>query len=177
MTCPDDFKVFNLRDFDRDSKKIESGIDKGIRVKGWNILEIKASSNELEGDNPHFFGYSETPLISESAKEALLKFEPNMEFLPVFDYETEKTYYLVNILKIIDAIDYERSIFRKLPSGLVVGLEKYAFKDTAKDEPIFKIYLNNRVKTTEVFVNDVFKESVETNNLKGFKFIEIFKFE
>lgn len=42
-----------------------------------------------------------------------------------------------------------------------------------KTLPIFKIYLNNSVMTTSIFLNDIFKKAIEDNNLEGFDFIEV----
>ncbi len=100
MTMPDEYKSFNLRDFAQDKSKVACKIDKGIKVEDWEVLYISASNSEEEGDNPYFFGYSETPLFSESSKEALSEYIDYLDFLPVVEYETNKMYYLINTEKL-----------------------------------------------------------------------------
>lgn len=97
--------------------------------------------------------------------------------MPVVDCKTKIEYYLVNILNIIDGIDYNQSKFKKLSFDIIVDVTDYVFKNIVKDIPIFKIYLDGVIATTNIYVNDVFKKTIEDNNLKGFNFIEIFKFD
>lgn len=113
-------------------------------------------------------------LISKNAKDILSnRFKDYVQFLPVFDCETKVQYYFLNILKIIDGINYEKSKFKKLSSGLIVDVIDYEFEKIVKDIPIFKIYLNYTVMTTSIFVNDIFKKVIEDNHLEGFDFIEV----
>jgi hypothetical protein len=62
-------------------------------------------------------------------------------------------------------------------TGLRVGFEKYSFyQEKVEDEHIFRIYLDDRIQS-KVFVTDQFKETVESNHLTGFKFIEVWNSE
>lgn len=96
----------------------------------------------------------------------------SVEFIPAIYEDT--TYYIINILSIADAIDYERAEFRKLSTGVVVGMEKYSFhEEKLKGLNIFVTTLYGKIQTTKVYVTSEFKETVEKNKLLGFKFIEV----
>ena len=86
----------------------------------------------------------------------------------------DEKYYLVNILKVIDAIDYENSTLEKLSSGFVIGIEKYVFKEEfLQGQHLFKTLLDDTIMATDVFVSDKFKSTVEEAGLVGFKFTEV----
>lgn len=114
-----------------------------------------------------------TYVFSEKAKDCLEELIRGcVEFIPAVFENT--TYYIINILSIADAIDYEKAEFQRLSTGLVVGLEKYSFhEERLKGLNIFVTTLNGYIQSTEVFVTSEFKKVVEKNKLLGFKFIEV----
>lgn len=123
--------------------------------------------------------WSETSILVFS-KEAVCVLnnilDESVEIIPL-DCD-DREYFILNVLSIIDAIDYTKSNFRKLDTGLVVGFDKYSFlEDEVKDKHIFKVLLNNKVYTTEIFVSETLKNIVEEHKLKGFKFIEVWDSE
>ncbi len=118
-------------------------------------------------------------MISEKAKQVL---EPligdNVEFLPLLRNSTSEVYYLVHVLNVLDAIDGDKAIFKKLITGLVVGCEKFAFDfNTVQNEMIFKVYINGKIHPTVVFISDELKALIEQSELKGFGFIEVWDSE
>lgn len=136
-------------------------------------MEVEIVEGELASDLPKLWSASGTMLISEKAKKYLESLISDcVEFIPL-KYQSV-TIYIVNILRITDAIDYENAIFRRLDSGLVVGLESYSFV-TSKIQGfnMFKLMLNDRIYSTEIFVTSEFKTRVEENKLLGFKFVEV----
>ena len=135
--------------------------------------QIELIEGKSKTDCPMFWSATGTPLISKYAAEVLCEvFGDDVELLPV-QYGDE-VYFIVNILAVLDAIDYERSTFRKLTTGLVVGLEEYKLiPKVIKNHKILKLVLNGRTMATEVFVNQEFKYKVESSGLKGFKFVEV----
>jgi len=134
---------------------------------------IELVEGEEKTDYPKFWSASGIPLINKKSAESLIKIISGDAELVSVDY-VDGDYYIVNILSVLDAVDNDKSVFRKLDTGLVVGLERYELKSQIIDgHNIFKLYLNGRIMTTEVFVSDIFKKAVEEVQLKGFKFVEV----
>ena len=136
-------------------------------------MEVEVVEGKLISDLPKFWSASGTMLFSEKAKKCLESLISNcVEFIPLIF--PNRTVYIVNILSVVDAIDSDNTVFRKLDSGLVVGLEKYSFV-TRKLEGynMFKLMLNDRIYSTEVFVTSEFKKRAEESKLIGFKFLEV----
>ena len=135
--------------------------------------QIELVEGENKTDCPKFWSASGTPLLSKNATEVLCEsLGDDVELIPV--QCGDEIYFIVNVLSALDAIDSEKSVFRKLATGLVVGLEEYILiPEVIKNHSIFKLMLNDRIMTTEVFVNEEFKDKVESNKLKGFKFVEV----
>ena len=89
-------------------------------------------------------------------------------FVGTVDFN-EKEYFGINVITVLDAIDYEKSIYKTYRDGKrIMAFEKYVFLPTViEDVSMFKILDE---KTRYAFVSDEFKQTVEKNNLLGFKF-------
>ena len=115
-------------------------------VKDWKTLSVQRMEPEKGlklSDAPGFF----MPVFSKQAVECLKPLiDKNVEFLPL-DFK-EKEYYGVNVITVLDAINYERS-------EVVDGV------------PIFKIPDERR---RWAFVSEEFKQAAEENHLTGFIF-------
>ncbi|MBN2878406.1 MAG: hypothetical protein JXN65_02140 [Clostridia bacterium] len=137
------------------------------------INKIEVIEGEERGDHPKIWNLMFIPAISRKGKEAIKDLvKNNCEFVR-FTHKNEP-YYLINILTVLDAVDYEKSVLDIYNTGLVVGFKKHAFKkDVIEGHNIFKIYLNGKIVNTEIFVSDDFKKVVEQAELKGFKFVEV----
>ncbi|WP_018768263.1 imm11 family protein [Bacillus sp. 105MF] len=177
----DDYESFQLLNFDEDHKKyIDGKVDSITRLADlWGNILIECVEGDKPSDCPKFWGGTGTPMVSEKAKKFL---EPligtNVEFLPLIHNVTGKVYYIVHVLNVLDAIDNEKAIFEKLSTGLVIGYEKFAFvPNVIQNEMIFKIYLNNIMYATSVFVSDELRNAILESDLKGFKFIEVWDSE
>lgn len=136
-------------------------------LKQWKAFPVKRMEPEKGlalSDAPGFT----IPVFSRRALECL---EPliseNVEILPL-NFE-EKEYLGINIITILDAIDYENSIYKTYRDGKrIMAFNKYVFlPNIVENVPIFKI---SDEKTRYAFVSDEFKQTVEKNNLSGFKF-------
>lgn len=136
-------------------------------LKQWKPIQVKRMEPEkgLElSDAPGFI----FPVFSRRALNCL---EPlinkNVEILPL-DFD-EKEYFGINIITVLDAIDYEKSIYKTYRDGKrIMAFKKYDFlPDVIKGIPIFKILDE---KTRYAFVSDEFKQIVEKNELIGFSF-------
>ncbi|WP_169090862.1 imm11 family protein [Paenibacillus sp. PL91] len=77
---------------------------------------------------------------------------------------------MINVVNLIDAVDYSRSIPERQLRGKVKGFKKLNFIDEKVEmQTIFKI---PEFPYTRVYVSDKFRDVVLASNLKGFEFIE-----
>ncbi|WP_166241034.1 imm11 family protein [Paenibacillus turpanensis] len=109
------------------------------------------------------------PIFNDRTVKALKPYlDSNVELLPL--KHPTKMFYAVNVIRVIDALDYEKSVVEYVEGNpnLFKGVSQFAFKlEAIRDYPIFKI---PEYKKLRVFVTDSFKEAVEANHLKGFTF-------
>lgn len=139
----------------------------GNSIKGvWRKLKVKKISNKKErilGDAPGFT----IPVFSTKALNALLPLIKNdVEILPIDCDGLEL--YGINVLSVIDAIDYKLSDYETFRDGKrILAFHKYVFRSKQiKDRNIFKIPDERR---REAFVSQLFYDTVVNNGLKGFK--------
>jgi len=81
--------------------------------------------------------------------------------------------YGINVLSIIDAVDYELSTYRTYRDGKrIMSFKKISFKeDKVHDTNIFKVI---DLKRGDIYVSEEFYNAVIKNNLKGFKMIKVY---
>lgn len=88
----------------------------------------------------------------------------------IFRLENEnEIFYVINVTDVIDCLDYEKSELKLFPSsGRVMRVIRYAFRtEKLKNATIFKLpEFPNGIS----YVTERFKNVVEENNIKGFKF-------
>ena len=113
------------------------------------------------GDAP---GFSLLPVFSRKALDCLLPLIQNhVEILPL---DFEKEFFAINVITVLDCIDYDRSIYNMFSDGKrIMAFKKYAFTSEINGSPIFKTIDENRRRG---FVSEEFKRIVEANKLKGF---------
>lgn len=172
-----EYESFQLVNKDRQFlKEFKCKILSGNHLNGeLDNMEVEILEGGLASDLSKFWSASGTMIFSQKSKENLENLISNcVEFIPLI--HQNKKVYMVNVLSIVDAIDYDNAILRKLDSGLEVGVEVYSFV-TSKIEGynMFKLMLNNRIYTTEVFVTSEFKKVVEESKLLGFKFQKVWE--
>lgn len=136
-------------------------------LKNWKPIKVKRMEPEKElnlSDAPGFI----FPVFSGKALRCLeTLIYKNVEILPL-DFN-EKDYFGVNVITVLNAIDYDKSIYKTYRDGRrIMAFKKYVFlPEVIKDISIFKI---TDEKMRYAFVSDEFKQTVEKNNLLGFKF-------
>lgn len=83
-----------------------------------------------------------------------------------------KIFYVVNVIDIIDCLNYDKSELKYFSSsGRVMDVEKYVFKtEKLKNATIFKL---PEFPKGISYVTEEFKKAVEENNITGFKFKEL----
>lgn len=126
MTGFESFKLINEdKEFLRNFKKEMSN---GEKKKGkLDNLEIEMIDIGELSDLPMFWNYTGILVFSERAKKYLESYLKDcVEFIPLLYKHIN--YYMLNVIKVVDAINYDSATFRKLDTGLVVGIDKYSFK-------------------------------------------------
>ena len=135
----------------------------------WTPLPVKRMEPEKGldlGDASGFIGFPAFNQKALSALEPLIR--DSVEVLPLAF--KEKPYWGINVVSVLDVLDYSKSIYRIFPNtNKIAIIEKYAFRNCAelKKHNIFKIIDEPQ---TRPFVSDEFKNAVEQNNLTGFLF-------
>jgi hypothetical protein len=112
--------------------------------------------------------------FSDKAVEFLMPFlEGNAQMLPVKHHT--QNYKLINVTNVKDAINYNISELKKIPTGRLIGINRFVFKeDVIKNQYIFKIPY---FVTSYIFVSDSFRQAVIDNKLTGFDFVELWDSE
>ena len=112
-----------------------------------------------------------TGIINEKAYKILYPYLKNHS--QIFRLKNEnKIFYVINVIDVIDCLDYEKSELKLFPSsGRVMRVIKYAFRtEKLKNATIFKLpEFPNGIS----YVTEEFKKIVEENNITGFKFKEL----
>ena len=166
------FKLINEdKEFLRHFKQKMSSGEKQNRE--FDNLKIEIIDTGKSSDSPRFWNYIGTLVFSERAKNCLEDcLKDCVEFIPL-KYE-QINYYMLNVVRIVDAIDYDSAAFRRLDTGLVVGMDKYSFRtDAINNLHMFKVFLNGRIYDSEIYVSSELTERIEELNLAGFKFTEV----
>ena len=136
-------------------------------MENWKPIKVKRMEPEkhLElSDSPGFV----ITVFSKFALECLLPLIKDYVEVLKPDFE-EGEYFAINVIKVIDAIDYEKSKYTKFRDGKrILAFDKYVFiPEKVSEIPIFKI---SDEKHRWPFVSDELKRIIEANNLTGFNF-------
>lgn len=146
----------------------------GVPVKERNFAKIYPSKYKDEIDKPIGDVFSveiSSFILNEKSYKVLYPYLKNHS--QVFKIKSDnKIFYVVNVTDIIDCLDYEKSELKCFPSsGRVMRVIKYVFKiEKLKNTTIFKL---PEFPKGISYVTENFKNIVEENNIKGFKFKEL----
>lgn len=169
------FEVDKYNFFDGDKIKIE----KNIHFKGkslidvWENIDVDTYYKKKKIPDGIRFTYG-AALFNDKALEKLsLYLDGKVEILP-FYHEGIK-YHVINVLNVIDAVDYDKSVFDRRVDGEIASFSKYVLREeVVKNQHIFKVPVQN---TLMIHVSDEFKKCVEDSKLKGFIFEELWDSE
>lgn len=132
----------------------------------YSPVEVTFSGDGLLCDNMSLASGAST--FSKKAVDLLMPIMGSqVEVLPL-SFKT-KQYFLVNVINILDCIDYDASEFERYePNGRIMFFHKYSFRED-------KLLKSNIFKTTDEpegipFVTDAFVDFVKKSDLTGFKF-------
>ena len=126
----------------------------------------------------NFPGWSSGIVCDAEAITILKKLiSEHAEFLPLaFTSSTiiDTTYSAINVLRILDCLDYKRSEFTYFKNtGNIRKVRKFEFKpNSIGGVSIFKLPILRSIRT---YVTDEFKELVEDNNLTGLRFGKVWE--
>lgn len=136
------------------------------RSDTWVPIDVQVIEDRRKSDTPGLS--SGVPVLSPRAIEVLKDLMGDkVEILPLRCRKGE--YYAINVLDVLDCIDYEKAEFERFESsGRIMLFNKYAFNpDCVNGKHIFKI-VDEPVRRP--FVSDEFRNRVLDNELVGFKF-------
>jgi len=146
----------------------------GERVENRKFDLIRPSEYKDEIDKPIGDVFSIEPssyIINEKAYDILYPYLKN--HCQIFKINNDgATFYVINVTDLIDCLDYDKSEIKRFPSsGRVMRVIKYVFKiEKLKNVTIFKL---PEFPKAISYVTEKFKNVVEENNIKGFKFKEL----
>lgn len=134
--------------------------------KNKEVVRLEPEKKLAFSDAPGLLAH--LPVFSEKAIGVLNKFlENTCEVLPLEN--SEDNFYAINIITVLDCIDYENSEFKLFKDGKrIMRFKKYSFiKNEIQDQHIFKIK-DEPLGTP--FVSDEFRDMVMSSELSGFVF-------
>jgi tetratricopeptide (TPR) repeat protein len=131
----------------------------------WIPIPVRFEKSQQRGDFPSLV--SHIPVFSERALHVLKPLvADNIEVLPLECQE--EPLYAINVLDLVDCLDYSRSKVRRFPSGGIMFIEKYAFKEGSIDgHHLFKV---EEAPLKGVLASNRLKSLVEQNGLLGLVF-------
>ncbi|WP_240421754.1 imm11 family protein [Paenibacillus periandrae] len=137
-------------------------------LNNWQAIKIKPYELAPRSDAPTFIAAA--PLFSAKAVDVLRPIISNfVEILPT-EFIRED-YFIINVLNVLNCVDYDSSSIVKYRSGRIMRFEKYEFFPEIVDQQhIFKI---TDISRQAVFVSSEFKEEVIKSGLTGFRFEEV----
>ncbi|MGF7046897.1 hypothetical protein J2T13_001399 [Paenibacillus sp. DS2015] len=115
------------------------------------------------------------PVISERVKEVIAPVVSNeTEILPLI--HDDLNLHVLNIINVLDCVDWERTDSRRYKDGSWADFNKLVFdlNRIPDNTYMFKI---KEVATVTVYVTEAFKYLIESNNLKGLDFCEVYDSE
>jgi hypothetical protein len=119
-----DVQLFNFnKDFDAYISKLS-----GTRpiVNEWGDVKVYTVEEGKENDFPKFWGDIHVPVLSEKAVNVVHDLiKDKVEVLPLT--HPKHKYFVIHVLNVVDAIDYENAVVKELVSGLRVSFKKYSF--------------------------------------------------
>jgi hypothetical protein len=170
-TDMDKFKYLGVKPYETTEEEIELYDSISLtRVKDvWNPITLKLYGKGKRGDCPYLIGH--LPVFSEKIIGFLdYLIHDSVEYLPI-NCPGNVKYYIVNVLKVVDCIDYDKAKIERYYNGEIRRFEKFAFKkELLQGIHIFK---TPELAYTLVFVSEEFVNKANEFGLLGFDFEEV----
>ena len=144
----------------------------GQPIENWESVELYPSKHYTEIGKEIGDVYSieiSSVVVNEKCFNVLSSYlQGNAQILPA--QSASQRLYVLNVTTVIDCLDREKSKIKLFKSsGRIMRIEEYAFHRELLDNVfIFKI---PEEVFTHPYVTEDFKELIEQNGIKGFKFI------
>lgn len=180
---------------DYDIKKSDLFIEKVDEPEGVQEDYASGISIDLKGNKPKYFykrkdshkldlvpGIQYPPIISSALKTFLEKqFADQLEFHPaelicLADETTDSSYFLLNLLNVIECVDKGESEFTLFhpDHNMMVTIDKLVLDDTKiTDADIFRVQEHPSL----IVYSKKAKTSIEKQDFKGFNFLEVSEYE
>lgn len=155
-----------------DEHPIYSRIDGSLLADKWDPCYVMDYRKGKYTDFPYFC--SGLLVFSKPTYDKIGSYiQDQVEYLPLIHAEME--FIAVNVTNLIDCVDKERSVAKRLSSGGLLGYKKVVFiaEKIPADTMIFRL----PESVLRIFVTDRFIELVKKHRLKGFQFTEVWDSE
>jgi len=139
----------------------------------WWPIKLDTLEQNTYSDFPHYI--IGKPILSEKVKCILeLYIKDEVELLSLI--HAEQSIYMVNVINILDCVDWKRSDVSWFEEEYFLGFNKLVFNFTKipSNTYIFKI---KETAETCVYITESFKELVENNHLQGLDFSVVYDSE
>lgn len=154
---------------EEDEKVFEEGFKGEPMINSWSTIETYTSKEGIESDVVSWKGSTLQLILNKKAVDTLDDLiEGQVEILPL--KHTSESYYAINVINLIDCIDYENSESNKWER-----IVKWAFiEEKVKNQYIFRAVQTKHslgdfpIISVETFISDELKQRIESSGLKGF---------
>lgn len=142
--------------------------DSWVPFELYDIPEVKGSP---DCDVAYFYGGLQI-VVNAKTRDLLQGYlGQDAEFLPVSYHRGQ--YWLLNVLCVLDCLDYEHAKCNLFSDGRPMRVSEYAFvPESLKGHDIFRI---EALPQTGPFVTDAFKRLIEESDVKGFSFKHVWE--
>ncbi|MFD2611582.1 imm11 family protein [Paenibacillus gansuensis] len=144
---------------------------RGHSIQNWEYVEVKRSGRKAICD---IYAFSvQHPIVSVKSSEFFkLYFPEEIQLLDVFN--GKEKFYILNVINLIDCLDMDKSKIEYFSSGRIMEVVSYSFKpDLIKESYLFKV----PQYPSKIFATDRMKKLVESTDLIGYKFVEVWNSE
>ena len=177
LICDDsNYNDFGFKEEDFIAGKIISNWPEGIIFKATEKLYDGTPDDVLQNADM-------IPIYSQRLKTALEKLEiEGIQYLPIkvqgFDGTIYENFHIANITNVVNAFDYEKSIYRFFPEdfpnpnvrGNLTGIRKFVLKSSEINNcDIFRLAEYSR----RFFVTDKIKKVFSKEKFSGYSFIKV----
>lgn len=149
---------------------------RGTPVDDWNTVNLYPSQHHTEAGKATGDVYPvdvSAVVINERCFRVLAPYiKDKAQVLPA--QSNAQKLFVLNVTTVIDCLDRENSKLKLFPSsGRLMRVEEYAFhRELLVDAFVFKI---PEELHTHPYVTEDFKNLMEQNNIKGFKFVPVWE--